>query len=102
MKELAEKITSEIMGRLEPEIHKAMVERIIAISLDKWRFDFEKNEIISALIGKGMDAAIETTYKPVLDYIADRKAREKVMRRAKQNGIKREETEQLMLSMGVK
>ena len=87
MKELAEQIAKAIFDKMEPELHKAMVEKIIAAALEKWKFRVTGDDEINRMLEIGIEKAIAEKYKPVLDYIADQKARAKVMRRAEQNGI---------------
>lgn len=99
---LAENVAIKILEEIEPELHKALIERIIDVSLEKWMLRFTHDQLISDMISDAIVKAMADKYKPVLDYIADRKAREKVMRRAEQNGIKRDEVEQLILNIGVK
>src|SRR4030067_170360 len=100
IKDIARYVSDVVMVELGRELHKGMAERIIAVSLDKWRSTFLKDEDLSKLISDEMDKLIKEKYKPIIDYIADKKVREKVLRRAEQNGIPREEVEQLMLEMG--
>ena len=87
MEELASLITDIILRKLDPEIHKAMVEKIIMVACERWRFQFSSNQEIERIIDQGIGKALSEKYKPVIEYIADKKAREKVLRRADQNGM---------------
>ncbi len=91
MKELAENIANEIFRRLEPELHKAMVEKIISVASEKWRFQFSGDNEITEMINSAIEKALLEKYRPALEYIADKKAREKVFKRAAQNDISAEE-----------
>ncbi len=95
MKELAEAIADEIFRRLEPELHRAMVEKIISVASDKWRTQFVGDVEISGMIDQSIRKSLADKYKPALEYIADKKAQEKVLKRAAQNGIPAEEIESL-------
>jgi hypothetical protein len=88
---LSEEIAKSIFNAMEPEIHQAMIEMIIHAASEKWLYRWQHEQLIGEMITKAIGEAIEGKYKPVLDYVADKKAREKVMRRAEQNGMKREE-----------
>jgi hypothetical protein len=87
MEELAKQIADIILKKLEPEIHKAMVEKIVTVACERWRFQFSSAPEIERIIDQGIEKAISEKYKPVLEYIADKKAREKALRRAEQNGM---------------
>jgi hypothetical protein len=95
MKELAENIAREIFIRLEPELHKAMVQKIISVASEKWRFQFTGDREISEIINHAIERALVEKYKPAIEYIANKKAREKVLKRATQNDIPAHEIESL-------
>ncbi len=82
MKELAEAIADEIFRRLEPELHRAMVEKIISVASDKWRTQFVGDVEISGMIDQSIRKSLADKYKPALEYIADKKAQEKVLKPA--------------------
>jgi len=86
MEELAKKIVDLIFAKMEPELHRAMVEKIILTASNRWMFQFSGAEKI-----KSVDKALTERYKPALDYIADKKARQKVIERAEKNGINEKE-----------
>lgn len=95
MKELAESIAKEIFIKLEPELHKAMVQRIISVASEKWRLQFTGDREINEIIDRAIEKALNEKYKPAIEYIADKKARAKVLKRAIQNDIPAQEIEDL-------
>jgi len=95
MKQFAEEIAERIIEHIGVELHQVMVERIIELAAEKWRYQFVGDQTITRLIEEGVDRAIEEKYKPALDYIADGKARKSLMRRAAKQGIPAAEIMQL-------
>ena len=96
MKDFAEQVATQFLQKLEPDLHRAMVERIIEIAAEKWRYQFCGDSKITALIDDGVEKALAEKYAPVIAYLADRKARAKVLRRAEQNSVGRQELAALM------
>lgn len=89
--EFASFIADEFITRLEPELHKIMVEKIISVAAERWMYAATGNDVIAMLIDKAIIRNIEEKYQPIFDYIGDKKAREKALRRAEQNGIPQKE-----------
>ena len=87
MKEFAEEVAKLILERMGPELHRAMVEKIIVLAEDKWRWQFTSDEHITKLIDDGIERAMAEKYKPALDFIADERSRRYILRRAEKNGI---------------
>ena len=95
MKNLADEVATLIMDRLQPEIHNAMIEKIIESSLENWRSYWRTNEKITESIDRGIQKAMDEKYKMILDYIANKKAREQILQRAEKNKIPLTELESL-------
>lgn len=91
MEELAKKIVDLIFAKMEPELHKAMIEKIILVASQKWLFQFSGKDKINELIDNAIDQALSERYGAALQYIADKKARQKVIERAERNGISEKE-----------
>lgn len=91
MENIVKDIVDYIFKLLEPELKKAMIQRILEVSLDRWKFVFASDEQITDMIKSEVKRKIEIEFAAVLNYIADKKAREKILRRAEQNGIKKHE-----------
>jgi uncharacterized protein (DUF362 family) len=91
MKNFAEVVAYEFMRRFEPELHKAIVEQIISKGAERWIYRFSSDRTMSDAIDAGIESAMKHRYAPVIEYIANKKAREKAIARAKANGISQEE-----------
>lgn len=87
--DIATSIADMLFDRLEPEIKQAFALRVLEIASEKWRFWLTGDEKITEYIDAKVEELIVGKYKPIMDAIADKKAREKVLRRAEQNGLPR-------------
>jgi aconitase A len=91
MKEIAEKVAEMFFAKFEKELHDAMVHKIVNVGTMRWRDIWFSDNEISKLINEAIKDKFENKYRPVLDFISDKKAKERVIARAKKNGLTEEE-----------
>jgi hypothetical protein len=84
---LAQDVAALVLERLEPEFKKALMQKIIDVAADRWRFYWQNESEITDLIDRAVQRAIDEDYKDVLEYIAKEKAKKKILKRATQNGL---------------
>jgi hypothetical protein len=70
-----------------PDLRDKIEENILNLASEKFWFVLQDHERITQAVDKRITELLATTFKPALDEIARRKAKEKVKARARQNGI---------------
>ena len=85
--EVAGSLVEMFWVQFAPDIKKAFENKVIQLASERWRYAWSTDAVITDLVDKAIKEHLETTFKPALDEIARLKAKEKVLKRAKQNGI---------------
>lgn len=85
--EIAGTMVEIFWTQFSPDIKQAFERKVIQLATDRWRYAWSSDSVITEMVDKAIKEHLATTFKPMLDEIARQKALEKVLKRAKQNGI---------------